>query len=669
MRSRWNVDPKWCVAGALSACLIFVGSQSAGAADWPLISSAEMSLTQPYIDPNADAEVLLWDVRVTDSDDLDQLATILQHHLRIKIFTERGREAHSKVDLTYTNGARVRDIEGRTVSPTGAVTELRGQDVFDRTVIEANGFSLKAKSFVLPAAGPGSIIEYRWREIRDNSLADGVELPFYREIPVHVVRYHVKPLPLRELGYQMRTQQFNLRDQLVLKKEDGGYAGIELTNVAGVRREPYMPPSLSLGPWMLLYYADLATADRTPDRFWVEFGKDLHGAYKQQVRITSAIRTTAADVTRSATSIDDKIDALVTFVRAKVRRDDAGVGARKRKENKNSADTLARGVGDGIDQTILFAALANAAGLDARFAMLPDRSDFLSQTGMKQPYFLRHMAVAVRNGDVWRFVDPANRHAKGGHLEWRYEGLYALLLDEKTSVFVNVPVGEPALSARKRTAALKLLEDGTLEGDITLEYSGHIGSLRRERDADDSAAERERAFIEDFVKRLPGAQISGFTTANVDNPEAPYTIRFKLRAPGYGQRAGSRLLLQPAVIQRGAEAMFAASARQYHIYFPYAWSEDDTITIEMPEGYEVEADAGPMPSALNGGSAAAYLPKVAVSPDSRRVTYTRGFAFGYKGNLLFQPADYQAIKSFFGAVDRADGYTLTLRRRGVATAQ
>src|SRR5687768_3922537 len=232
MKSRLVAEPEWCVAGVLSVCLLMASAHVAAAADWPVVAPADLTLAKPRIDPNADAEVLLWDVRVTDSDDLDQVATILQHHLRIKIFTDRGRESHSKVDLTYSNDARVRDIEGRTVSPTGVVTELRGQDIFDRTVIETNGFALKAKSFVLPAAAPGSIIEYRWREIRDNSLADGVELPFYREIPVHVVRYHIKPLPLRELGYQMRSQQFNLAAQLAIKKEDGGYAGIELTNVA-----------------------------------------------------------------------------------------------------------------------------------------------------------------------------------------------------------------------------------------------------------------------------------------------------------------------------------------------------------------------------------------------------------------------------------------------------
>src|SRR5688572_2733726 len=168
MRSRWNVDPKWWVAGALSACLILAASQSAGAADWPVIAPADLTLAKPRIDPNTDAEVLLWDVRLTDSDERDQLQTILEHHLRIKIFTDRGREAHSKVDITYTRDARVRDIEGRTVSPAGVVTELRDKDIFDRTVIEANGITLKAKSFVLPAAAPGSVIEYRWREIRDD---------------------------------------------------------------------------------------------------------------------------------------------------------------------------------------------------------------------------------------------------------------------------------------------------------------------------------------------------------------------------------------------------------------------------------------------------------------------------------------------------------------------
>jgi hypothetical protein len=63
------------------------------------------------------------------------------------------------------------------------------------------------------------------------------------------------------------------------------------------------------------------------------------------------------------------------------------------------------------------------------------------------------------------------------------------------------------------------------------------------------------------------------------------------------------------------------------------------------------------------------VPKIALAPDARRVTYTRTFAFGGKGALLFQASDYPVVKSFFGGVDRGDGYTLTLRRRSTGDAR
>src|SRR5262245_55349061 len=100
----------------------------AQAADWPVIDPAHTALTRPRLDPAASAETLLWTVRITDSAALDHPQTIREHHIRIKIFDDRARDEHARVDITYGDDARVRDVEGRTVAPNGAVTELRGQD-------------------------------------------------------------------------------------------------------------------------------------------------------------------------------------------------------------------------------------------------------------------------------------------------------------------------------------------------------------------------------------------------------------------------------------------------------------------------------------------------------------------------------------------------------------
>ena len=96
-------------------------AQWATAADWPPISPADLALKTPRIDPNADAEALLWDVRMTDSTERE-LSMVLEHHVRLKIFTDRGREAHSTIELPYTNYRRVRDVEGRTVFKAKAYT-------------------------------------------------------------------------------------------------------------------------------------------------------------------------------------------------------------------------------------------------------------------------------------------------------------------------------------------------------------------------------------------------------------------------------------------------------------------------------------------------------------------------------------------------------------------
>ena len=646
----------------IAPVLVLLMISSSSSADWPDVTAADRAL-KPRIDASADAETLFWEVRITDSDERVDLSTVLQHHLRIKIFTERGRENESKVELPYTDRARVRDVEGRTITPDGKIIELRGEDVFDRSIIEADGFKLKAKSFVLPSVVPGAIIEYRWREIRDNEIANDLELPFQRNIPAHLVRYYLKPLNVRDLGFQMRVQNFNFKTPPQLRKGDGGYSIIELRDVPALRREPMMPPDLVLKPWTLVYYADVGDADKPEDRFWLGFGRDAYGVYKPQIRVTNPIRAVAIEATKSATSVEQKIAALLRDVRTRVRRLDVSDAAeRNQKQNKTTADTFSRAQGTASDVVLLFMAMASAAGLDSRLAMLPDRGEYWSQPGMKQPYFIRHLAVAVRDGEGWRFVDPANLHTRNGHLTWRQEGQYALLLDERTPLFVPVTLATPDLSTRKRTLALKLLEDGTLEGDVRLEYTGHVATPRRESSLDETPAEREREFTEDFVKRLPGAQISNFAIENLDKPDEPFTIRFTLRAPGYGQRTGARMFLQPAVVQRGAEALFTSASRQTHVYFPFAWSEQDTVTIDLPAGYIVEADEGPRSLSVGDGPIGLYAAKVASAGDGKRVTYTRQFFMGGRGQLLFQPSDYGSVKGFFDAVGRGDGYTLTLRK-------
>jgi hypothetical protein len=340
----------------------------------------------------------------------------------------------------------------------------------------------------------------------------------------------------------------------------------------------------------------------------------------------------------------------------------------KAKENKSPADTLKRGVGTGRDIDMLFAALALAAGFDARLVNLADRSDTFFDASFPDDYFLRTYDIAVKVGDQWRFYDPASNYVPFGMLRWQEEGQQALLSDPKDPVFVVTPLSGPEKSVERRTGKFKLAEDGALEGDVRIEYTGHLAVDLKEYYDDESPAEREEAIVEKFKARIAGAEITEARMENVSDPVKPLVYAFHVRVPGYAQRTGKRLFLQPAFFQKGLAARFPVATRRHEVYFHYPWSEEDKVQFELPEGYAL--DNAESPGALNGGELSKYEPTAAVTKDGRTLVYTRKFYFGQGGGraaLLFPVASYPSLKNYFDQVTKQDAHTLVLKQ-GATTA-
>src|SRR5215470_15117769 len=87
-------------------CLLAIASPAAAADKWKPIDRAALDAAAPIVQSAADAEALFWEVRVTD--ELSMIdgtpRTVLEHYVRIKIFTERGRDAQSTVELPHIGG-------------------------------------------------------------------------------------------------------------------------------------------------------------------------------------------------------------------------------------------------------------------------------------------------------------------------------------------------------------------------------------------------------------------------------------------------------------------------------------------------------------------------------------------------------------------------------------
>ena len=658
--------PPFYLPFALFLCLLAVSAAPALAVsdDWKPIDPAHLALKSATVEKEADAEAIFWEVRIDDNPDGD---LIFNHYIRVKVFTDRGRESQSKVDLIYgkifRNEIKVNDIAARTIKPDGSIVELNKKDIFDRTVVKTSGLKYKARSFAMPAVEPGCIIEYRWREVWVSTNADNVRLQFQRDIPVQRVRYLIKPYSYE--GMTFRSLTFHGKPTPWVKEKDGFYS-TTMTDVPAIYDESRMPPENEVKTWMLIYYQRASDDKMSADKYWTDYAKSFYDVTKSLIKPNDEIKKLAPTLVADAKSDDEKLERLFEFCRTRIKNasnDASGLTPDERarlKDNKNPSDTLKRGVGTSVDIDWLFAALANASGFDARIVLSPDRGDQFFDKSVANSYFVYPLNIAVNVGGTWKFFNPGYSYIPFGMLRWQEEGQPALITDPKQPVWVDTPMSKADKSLVKRTAKLKLSDDGTLEGDVRLEYTGHFAIERKHDMDDESENEREESLREEVKEQMSAAEISGIKMENVTDHVKPLIYTFHVRIPNYAQRTGKRLFIQPAFFQHGRGPLFGTTARKYPIYFHYPWSEQDQVDIELPKGYALDnADA---PAPFGSGAISKYEVSIMASTDGSLLLYKRKFFFGGDGSIVFPVESYGPLKNYFDVMHKQDNHSIALKQ-------
>lgn len=626
---------------------------SAGGEEWRPVDPADVALKAAVVEPNADAEAIFWDIRIDDGgqDDL-----VLNHYVRIKIFTERGRDNHSKIDIPYLEGIKIKDVAARTIRADGSIVELAKEDIIEKTVVKVSGLKLRTKTFAFPGIESGAIIEYKWKEVRSNTSANHMRLQFQRDIPVQSVTYRIKPAG--KASFDVRP--FNM-SQFYFQKEKDGFEITTVKNMPAFREEPMMPPEDSVRSWAMVRYTGFFSMFTG----YAVLASEVYFGFQPFMKVDNDIKKKAAELITGAASTDEKLQRIFEFCRTNIKNtDDRSTGfteeqLEKLKENKKPSDTLKRGVGDGGDINLLFAALANAAGLEARITLLPDRGRRFFDRNVYIPGALRPASIAVRLGETWKFFDLSQKYVMPPMMRWQEEGVDGMIADSRPE-WLKTPMTTHDKSKEKRVAKLTLDENGTLEGDITVEYTGHLAVERKLLNDDDSPIQREENLKEAVKGRMSSAELTNIVIENANDPVKPFIYKYHVRVPEYAQRTGKRLFFQPGYFHKGIDALFSAGTRRYPIYFHYPWSEEDKVTISLPKGYAL--DNADRPAPINAGAVCKHEINMGVTKDQTQLIYNRSFFFGGQESILFPVDTYSQIKRLFDEIHKADNHMITLKQ-------
>ena len=349
-------------------------------AQWRPISAEELALKTSKADPNADAEALFRDVRL-----LNEAATfgyphnVVTEYIRLKIFTDRGKEKYSNVEIPYFGKSVISDVQGRTIHSDGTIIDVKKDAVFDKVMEKKTGQKVRMIAFALPAVERGSIIEYRWTKDVGEYISRYVPLEVQSAFPVDEVDFHIKPVTGSYVTWPtMRFMPFGCKPQRI-DHEMNGFTGFTVLNVPAFREEPYMPPPLSAKQWILIYYEENSNVGK--DKYWTSLGKEIHGEYSQKLKVSSEMKQIAQEITSGATNDEDKVAHLAEYCRKNLKNlygDEITAEEREaaKKENNNTSDTFRRKEGTPRDINLAFIALAKAAGFNAALAQLSDRGIF-----------------------------------------------------------------------------------------------------------------------------------------------------------------------------------------------------------------------------------------------------------------------------------------------------
>ncbi|MDR1010281.1 MAG: DUF3857 and transglutaminase domain-containing protein [Opitutaceae bacterium] len=640
-----------CISAFLIAVVL---TPAARALDWIRVSAEDRAATESKTDPEAGAEILY---RVAQYDNSTLGDGQIEEYVRIKVFNEKGVRRVAKMEVFCEKYEYMHSMEARVIKPDGTIIKVGRKSFFDRMAIKFGDTSVQMRAFSFPQLAPGDIAEYKWVKVSYGGIG-GRKLRLQMDLPTRHVIFRLKPRPTFP-GERTVAFAHGCPEQKT-KLSGDGYTCLEMRDVPAYVIEANMPPPDDMQPWILFYTTDWPG---NPEGFWKWIGTEAASKAERHAKNPSkTVREKAASLTGDVTETAEKLARLNDYCRQSILNvsyfaPTGGADRKKLMQDFRSPDELmTSGFGNWRDIPVLFMAMARALGLDARLVLAANWTHGVFRKGIRSRHYLPNHLVAVKEGEGWKFYDPAHSHVSTGSLYWMNEGNRALITSPKAVEWVTLPVTPADRSLQKRTARLRLDEEGTLTGRVAFEYSGHS-----ETDARRDFYKLEPAKAMDLLRkrekqRNPACVVSRLRVDNSDDFSKPVKVSYDVEIPGYAEKAGDRLFIQPAFFEKGVENMFPEKKRVNDIFFKYNKATEDDVTIKIPDGYQLEEASAP--SSAGEANWGRYKVTLAFKKNAGEIICKREFAFNQRS---LSAEGYKVVKRIFDYVHAQDAHILTLK--------
>lgn len=222
-----------------------------------------------------------------------------------------------------------------------------------------------------------------------------------------------------------------------------------------------------------------------------------------------------------------------------------------------------------------------------------DQTDTPIPDASTYPYTL--IRLVIDGQDVW--LDTGQPYAPFGFVDPSMQGTEALAIGQRGEVRrLTTPVFSPELNRQLVSAVISIDSSGDLTGSISEQVAtGSQGAIREILFQLPDLRPLIQQLESNLSQSFPGVVVSDFEVSNLESPDEPLTLSYRIVAPGYATVSGDEIHISRRFFDRALIYQIGSEpSRRYPLVVSSPMLEQVDIEIQMPAGFVITGHPSPL---------------------------------------------------------------------------
>jgi transglutaminase-like putative cysteine protease len=576
---------------------------------------------------------------------------VMRYRYVVTVLNEKG-DRDAVFQEWYDKFRKIDNIEGSLYDANGKlIKKLKKLDIKDYAA--ADGISLMQDNRVKVFSFQHKIYPYTVEYQAEVKQTHTLYLPSWNAIDHENQSVEQSSFLLiipESLPFKYRS--FNLRSEPnVLVQKGKKMISWEARNLVAIERDFAMPDFRELTP-----RATFAAENFEIDGYkgsmasWNELGKFMYELKKDRDALPEDLRQKALQLVAGVTDEKEKVRRIFEFLQKNTRyiSIQLGIGGF---QPFDASYVAQKGYGDCKALSNYMYSLLKAVGIDSKYVIIQAGSNFYMTEDFPSNQFNHAtLCVPMKNDTMW--LECTSQTVPAG-----YQGSFtgnrkALLVDETGGYLVSTKSYGVNENQQLRKITGTVSEDGNMEIAVRTNFMAIKGEFRHQMI---NALSKEK-ILELLNNRLdlPSYTVNSFdhTEHKTDLPSIVENLNITVR--NYASVSGKRLFITPNLMNKN-NFKSSTKERTLDIVLKDAYRDVDTVEIDVPAGYEVEALPEPVSLKTKYGS---Y--NSSVKFHNNKIVYIRALE-QYTGR--YPAKEYAAFAAYYDAIYKADRAKVVLVKK------